>query len=80
MPTKRNKRIRAKHGLYAWEHAFLTGDTSDIEPGSRAEARLRVMRRDLDGYLMFGDRTARELLELYPEYKEQGGGHANKES
>jgi hypothetical protein len=68
MPSTRHKRTRNKKGLKPWEYAFLTGDESKIEPGSRDAARLEVMKRDPDSRLMFGDRTANELIKEYPQY------------
>lgn len=68
MPSTRHKRARSRQALKPWEYAYLTGDMSGIEPGSRAEARVRVMQRDPDGYLLFGDKTANQLLQENPEY------------
>ncbi|MFN2269048.1 MAG: hypothetical protein ABR533_12285 [Desulfonatronovibrio sp.] len=69
MPTNRKRQRRSIKALKPWERAYLTGDDSDIIPGSRAAARLITMRDDLDGWLMFGDRTGRQLLQEFPEYR-----------
>jgi len=70
MPTTRNKRTRGRKKLTPAEYVFLTGDDSGIELTGRDAARVKVMRRNPDAWLMFGDRTANELLEEYPEYAE----------
>lgn len=71
MPTTRKRRTRIKQSLKPWEYAYLTGDDTGIAPGSRAAARLAVMRENPDGWLMYGDRTGRQLLAEYPEYRRQ---------
>ena len=68
MPTNRTRRTRKGFDLKPWEKAFLTGDDSEITPGSRAAVRLEIMRNDPDGRLMFGDKTGNELLKEFKGY------------
>jgi|GEM_PF-4382562 len=68
MPTNRKRYRRTAKALKPWEYAFLTGDESGIKPGSREAAKLKILRTDPDGFLIFGDRTARQLEEEFPEY------------
>jgi len=56
------------NALLPWEHAFLTGDLSRLRPGTRDAAKLQTMKRHPDGFLIAGDRTARQLKKEYPEY------------
>ena len=69
MPTTRKRKKRTINALQPWETAFLTGDESVLRPGTRDLARLSVLRSDPDGWLLFGDRTARQLLKDFPEFK-----------
>jgi len=66
MPTNRKRKRRTAKALKPWELAYLSGDDSDIQPGSRAAARLKILRTDPDGWLVYGDRTARQLKKEYP--------------
>lgn len=66
MPTNRTKRTRSRAELKPWELAFLTGqDDPTLEGINRG--RLEFLRRDPDSYLLFGDRTANQLLAEFPE-------------
>jgi len=69
MPTTRKRQRRTAKELKTWEQAFLTGDESLLRPNTRDAARLSALKSDPDGWLLFGDRTARQLLKDYPEYK-----------
>ncbi|MDA3897494.1 MAG: hypothetical protein PF482_15265 [Desulfobacteraceae bacterium] len=69
MPTTRKRQRRAGKSLKPAEYAFLTGDDSEILPGTRDAARLRILRTDPDAWLVYGDRTANQLLHEFPEYK-----------
>jgi hypothetical protein len=75
MATNRKRRTRAAKRLEPWEWAFLTGDESLLRPGTRDAARLATMRRDPDSWFMYGDRTGRELLAEYPQYRRQTDGN-----
>lgn len=66
MPTNRQKRTRSRADLKPWEYAFLTGqDDPTLEGINRG--RLEFLRRYSDSFLLYGDRTARELLAEYPD-------------
>ena len=69
MPTNRKRKRRTNKPFMPWEIAFLTGDESGIRPDTRDAARLRTMRNGPDAFLLYGDRTARQLLKDFPEYK-----------
>ena len=69
MPTNRRRKKRTAAAFQPWEQAFLIGDESVLRPGTRDAARLSVLKSDPDGFLLFGDRSARQLLKDYPEYK-----------
>ena len=69
MPTTRRRKKRTAAALQPWEEAFLKNDESFLRPNTRDAARLRTIKADPDGFLLFGDRTARQLLADYPEYK-----------
>ena len=69
MPTNRRRKKRTINALLPWELAFLTRDESILRPGTRDAARLSVLKSDPDGWLLFGDRTSRQLLKDFPEYK-----------
>ena len=68
MPTNRKRKRRAINALFPWEYAFLTGDESTLRPGTRDAAKLSTLRRNPDGWLLYGDRTANQLREEFPEY------------
>ena len=69
MPTTRRRKKRTAAALQPWETAFLTGDESLLRPGTRDAAKLKVLRSDPDGFLIYGTRTSRQLLKDFPEYK-----------
>jgi hypothetical protein len=69
MPTNRKRKRRGARNLQPWEYAFLSGDESGLRPGTRDAAKLETMRAGPDGFLIAGNRTARELLKEFPEYK-----------
>ena len=69
MPTNRKRTRRTTNPLKPWEEAFLKNDESFLRPDTRDAARLKTIKADPDAWLLFGDRTARELLKEYPEYK-----------
>ncbi|MDA3918975.1 MAG: hypothetical protein PF690_18685 [Deltaproteobacteria bacterium] len=68
MPTTRKRQRRTAKALKPWEYAFLTGDDSEILPDTRDAARLKILKTDPEGWLLFGDRTASQLLKDFPEY------------
>jgi len=78
MPTNRKRKKRIVNALMPWEHAFLTGDLSRLRPGTRDAAKLKTMKSDPDSFLIGGDRTARQLLEDFPEYN-RGAEARNKQ-
>ena len=69
MPTTRRRKKRTAAALQPWELAYLTGDESVLRPGTRDAAKLKVLRTDPDGFLIYGTRTSRQLLKDFPEYK-----------
>ena len=72
MPTTRKRKRRTANALQPWEYAYLTGDESGLRPGTRDAAKLKTMRADPDSFLISGNnRTARELVKDFPEYKKQ---------
>ncbi len=71
MPTTRKRKRRTAKALKPWEFAYLTGDESTLRPGTRDIAKLKTMKADPDSSLLYGDRSARELIKDYPEYKKK---------
>jgi len=71
MPTTRKRKRRTANALQPWELAYLTGDESTLRPGTRDAAKLKTMRADPDSFLISGNRTARELVKAFPEYKKK---------
>lgn len=69
MPKKKRKRQKTAKALKPWELAFLTGDESGLRHGTRDAAKLKIVKADIDSFLIYGDRTARQLLEEFPEYR-----------
>lgn len=65
MPRKKTSATRRT--LRPHELAFLTGDLNHCRT-RRDIARVEVMRQDPDAWLLFGDRTANQLYEEFPEH------------
>ena len=69
MPTTRRRKKRTAAALQPWELAYLTNDESVLRQCTRDAAKLKVLRTDPDGWLIYGTRTSRQLLQDYPEYR-----------